>query len=59
MMAHFNLALLTDNTASKKPANAQESETAIADPGPSTSTSDQEMTCKTPYRHKGDPNITR
>ena len=59
MTAHFNLAILTDNTASEKPANAQESEVAVADPGLSTSTSDQEMTRKTPYKCKGDPTITR
>ena len=59
MTAHFNLAILTDNTVSEKPANAQESEVAIADPSLSTSTSDQETTHKTPYRCKGDPNTTR
>ena len=59
MTAHFNLAILTDNTASEKLANAQESEVAVVDPGPSTLTSDQEMTCKTPYKCKGDLAIAR
>ena len=54
MTAHFNLAILTDDTASDQPANAQESEVAAVDPGPSTSTSDQEMTCKTPYKCQSD-----
>ena len=59
MTAHFNLAILTNNTASEKPANAQESEVAVADPSPSTSTSDQEMTCNTSYKCKGDLAIAR
>ena len=32
MTAHFNLAILTDDTASEKPANAKESKVAIVDP---------------------------
>ena len=59
MTAHFNLAILTDNTASETPANAHECEVAIVDHGQFTSTSDQETTRKTPYRCKGDPNTTR
>ena len=50
MTAHFNLAVLTNNTGYKKDVNALKSETASVDPGPSTSTSDQETPRKTPYR---------
>ena len=59
MTAHFNLALLTDNTPCRKPSNAQESEVAAVDASPSTSTSDQEMTHKTPYKCKGDSHTTK
>ena len=59
MKAHFNLAVLTEDTEASKPANAQKPENAVADPGPSTSASDQETTHKTPYRSNGAVKTTR
>ena len=59
MTAHFNLAVLTENTESDKPANAQKPETTVTDPSPSTSASDQETTCKTPYRSNSAIKATR
>ena len=49
--AHFNLAILTDNTASNVTVNALRTETGVTDPSPSTSASEQETACKTPYRN--------
>ena len=51
MTAHFNLAILTDNTASNVTVHAPRTESGVTDPGPSTSASEQEMACKTPYRN--------
>ena len=51
MTAHFNLAILTDNTASDITVNALRTETGVTDPGPSTSAPEQETACKTPYRN--------
>ena len=59
MKAHFNLAVLTEDTEVSKPANAQKPENAVADPSPSTSASDQETTRKTPYRSNGAVKTTR
>ena len=59
MIAHFYLALLTDNIPRTPPSNAQESEVAAADAHPSTSTSDQETTHKTPYKCKGDSHTSK
>ena len=50
MTAHFNLAVLTGKSGGDEDINAKTPETAAADPGLSTSASDQETTCKTPYR---------
>ena len=49
MVAHFNMAILTDNTGSEALVNAQTTETGVPNPSPSTSAFEQEMTCKTPY----------
>ena len=49
MTAHFNLAILTDNTASKTAANAPTTETGVTDPGPSTFASEEETICKSPH----------
>ena len=51
MMAHFNLAVLTEDTGSFKVANAQQPETAVEDLGLTASASDQETPPKTPYRN--------
>ena len=51
MTAQFNLAILTDNTASNLTVNAQTTETGVTNPGPSTSASEQETACKNPYRN--------
>ena len=59
MKAHFNLAVLTEDTESGKPVNAQKKENAVADPDLSTSASDQETTHKTPYRSNSAVKTTR
>ena len=59
MKAHFNLAVLTKDTEAGKPVNAQNPENAVADPGLSTSASDQETTRKTPYRSNSAVKTTR
>ena len=59
MKAHFNLAVLIEDTESGKPVNVQKPENTVADPGPSTSASDQETTRKTPYKSNGAVKTTR
>ena len=53
MTAHFNLAILTGNPGCDQDLNAPKPEATAADPGPSTSGSEQETICKTPYRSTG------
>ena len=48
MTAHFNLAILTDSTASNTTVNAPTTETGVTNPGPSTLVSKEEMICKSP-----------
>ena len=48
MTTHFNLAILTDNTASNRAVNALTTETGVTDPGPSTFVS-EETICKAPH----------
>ena len=49
MTAHFNLAILTDNTASHTTVNAPTTETGVTDPGPLTFASEEETICKSPH----------
>ena len=49
MTAHFNLAILTDNTASNRAVYAPTSETSVTDSGPSTFVSEEETICKSPH----------
>ena len=49
MTSHFNLATLTDNTASHTAGNASTTETGITEPGPSTFVSEEETICKYPH----------
>ena len=49
MTAHFNLAILTDNTASNRVVDAPASETSAPDSGPSPLASGEETICKAPY----------
>ena len=49
MTAHFNLAILTDNTASHTVGNASTTETGITEPGPSTFVLEEETICKYPH----------
>ena len=49
MTAHFNLAILTDNTASQTVVNASTTETGVTEPSPSTFVSEEEMICKSPH----------
>ena len=46
MTAHFNLAILTDNTASNRVMNAPSSETGVPNPRPAAPASDEETLCK-------------
>ena len=49
MTTHFNLAILTDNTASNRVIDAPASETGVPDPGPSTLALEEETICKAPH----------
>ena len=49
MTVHFNLAILTDNTASNRVIDAPASETGVPDPGPSTLALEEETICKAPH----------
>ena len=49
MTAHFNLAILTDNTASHTAVNASTTETGVTDPGPSTFVLEEETICKSSH----------
>ena len=49
MTAHFNLAILTDNTASQTVVNTSTTETSATEPGPSTFVSEEETICKSPH----------
>ena len=49
MTMHFNLAILTDHTASNRAVDAPGSETGVPDPGPSTFASEEETICKSPH----------
>ena len=46
MTAHFNLAILTDNTASNTVKDTPPSETGVPDPGPTAPALDEETICK-------------
>ena len=48
MTAHFNLAVLSDESNSNKTFDAQKHETASVDTAPSTSTADEETYVKIP-----------
>ena len=49
MTAYFNLAILTDNTASNSVVDAPASETGISDPTLTTIAREEETICKAPY----------
>ena len=49
MTTHFDLAILTDNTASNRVVDVPASETGAPDPGPSTIASEEETICKAPH----------
>ena len=49
MTTHFNLAILTDSTASNKAVNAPTTETGVTKPGPSNFVWEEEMICKSPH----------
>ena len=51
MTAHFNLAVLSNETKTNKTINAQKPETTIVDAAPSTSTANEETYIKIPSRH--------
>ena len=59
MTAHFNLAVLNGKSGCDEDFNAKTPETTAADPGLSTSASDQETTRKTPYRSNTATKSTR
>ena len=46
MTTHFNLAILTDSTASNKAVNCPTAETGVTDPGPSNFVLGEETICK-------------
>ena len=46
MTAHFNLAILTDNTASNRLVDAPTGETSVPAPEPTNPVSDKETICK-------------
>ena len=51
MTAHFNLAVLSNETKTNETINAQKPEATIVDAEPSTSTADEEMYVKIPSWH--------
>ena len=59
MTAHFNLAILTDNTASNRAVNAPTTETGVTDPSPSTFVSEEETICKSPHTNSRTTNCDK
>ena len=51
MTAHFNLAVLSNETKTNETIDAQKPETTTVDAAPSTSTADEETYVKIPSRH--------
>ena len=51
MTAHFNLAVLSNETKTNETVDAQKPEATTLDTEPSTSTADEEMYIKIPSRH--------
>ena len=51
MTAHFNLAVLSNETDINKPSDAQKPEATTLDADPSTSTADEQTYVKIPSRH--------